>query len=247
MANMERLDCVVVGAGKFIETALDEVYHDKSSSMLIKLCAGWYGLGAAKQYHCTQPTRSLAILEAEDSLGGTWSDHRLYPGLKSNNLLGTYEYPDFPMDTETFGVKTDEHIPGPVINKYLKAYAARFGIAELIRSQTKVLVAEHQEGPDHADGGWVLTVSTVGQQETKLYARHLVLATGRTSDPFLPHFAGQETFGGKIFHGRDFARNSDTVKTAKAVTIFGASKSGWDAVYAYASAGVKVNWIIRRM
>lgn len=203
---------------------------------------GWYGLGAAKQYHCTQPKQSLALLESEASLGGTWADHRLYPGLKSNNLHGTYEYPDFPMDTETFGVKTNEHIPAPVINKYLKAYADAFDITDKVRLQTKVLIAEHQDGED---GGWILTVADSNQQESKLYARRLILATGRTSDPFLPHFAGQETFGGRVFHGKQFLKNRDTLDTAKAVTIFGASKSGWDAVYAYATAGVKVNWIIR--
>ena len=81
----------------------------------------------------------------------------------------------------------------------------------------------------------------------KLFTRRLSLATGRTSDPFLPHFAGQEDFGGRIFHGKQFLENRDTLQTAKAVTVFGASKSAWDAVYAYATAGVQVNWIIRRM
>ncbi|KAK4897564.1 hypothetical protein LTR27_004708 [Elasticomyces elasticus] len=214
---MEYLDCVVVGSG-------------------------WYGLAAAKQYHCTQPERSLAVLDSEASLGGTWADHRLYPGLKSNNLLGSFEYPDFPMDTETFGVKTHEHIPAPVVNRYLKAYAAKFGIADFVRLQTKVSVAEHQ---DTAEGGWILTLVNAKRQKSKLFTRRLILATGRTSDPFLPHFAGQETFGGRLFHGKQFLENRDTLQTAKAVTIFGASKTAWDAVYAYATTGVKVNWIIR--
>jgi cation diffusion facilitator CzcD-associated flavoprotein CzcO len=216
----------------------------KFADRSLRARTGWYGLAAAKQYHCTQPEKSLAVLDSEASLGGTWADHRLYPGLKSNNLLGTYEYPDFPMDTETFGVKVNEHIPGPVINRYLKAYADKFGIADFVRLQTKVSVAEHR---DTTEGGWVLTVVDEKQQESKLFARRLILATGRTSDPFLPHFAGQETFGGRVFHGKQFLENRDTLQTAKAVTVFGASKSAWDAVYAYATAGVKVNWIIRRM
>ncbi|KAM0721941.1 hypothetical protein Q7P37_002867 [Cladosporium fusiforme] len=214
---MEELDCVVVGAG-------------------------WYGLGAAKQFHCTQPQRSLAVLDSEESLGGTWADHRLYPGLKSNNLLGSFEYPDFPMDTKTFGVKENEHIPAPVVNNYLKAYAENFGIRDLIRLGTKVLVAEHQ---DTDEGGWILTIANSEQHESKLFARRLILATGRTSDAFLPHFAGQETFGGKVFHTKHFMQNGGLLQTAKAVTVFGGSKSAWDAVYAFATAGVKVNWIIR--
>ncbi|KAI1385183.1 FAD/NAD(P)-binding domain-containing protein [Hypoxylon trugodes] len=215
--TMEKYDCVVVGAG-------------------------WYGLAAAKQFHCTQPECSLAVFDSQSSLGGTWADDRLYPGLKSNNLLGTFEYPDFPMDTPTFGVKTGEHMPGEVINNYLKAYAARFGITNMIRLNTKVLVAEHQ---DTVEGGWMLTVAPPGQPPIKVFARRAIFATGLTSEPFLPHFAGQETFGGRIFHGKQFKQNSDTLETAKRVTIFGATKFAWDAVYAYATAGVKVDWVIR--
>ncbi|KAK3385718.1 hypothetical protein B0H63DRAFT_186939 [Podospora didyma] len=215
---MESIDCVVVGAG-------------------------WYGLGAAKQYHCTQPTASLAVFDTESTLGGIWSEDRLYPLLKSNNQLGTYEFPDFPMDTARFGVKTREHIPGEVVHEYLKAYAAEFGIADKIRFNTKVVSAEHQ---DTADGGWILTVAnTKHGGTTRIFARRLIIATGLNSEPFMPHFKGQETFGGKIFHSKEFKQHSDTLKTAKSVTIFGATKFGWDAVYAYTMAGVKVNWIIR--
>lgn len=171
-----------------------------------------------------------------------WADERLYPDLKSNNLLGTFEYPDFPMDSATFGVNPGEHIPGEVINTYLKAYAEKFGIARLVRLESKVVVAEHQ---DTDEGGWILTVAHPDQDRTKLYARRLIIASGLTSEAFLPHFSGQETFGGRIFHGKHFLQNSDTLKTAKSVTIFGGTKFAWDAVYSYATAGVKVNWVIR--
>lgn len=204
--------------------------------------AGWYGLGAAKQFHCTQPEASLVIFDAQASLGGTWAESRLYPGLKSNNLLGMFEYPDFPMDSETFGIYPRQHIPGSTINKYIQAYAAKFGIADKVRPRHKVRTAEHQET---AEGGWVLTVANGAGEESRVFARHLVIATGLTSEPWLPHFEGQESFGGRIFHGKDFQSNADTLKTAKAVTIFGSTKFAWDAAYAYATAGVKVNWIVR--
>lgn len=176
-------------------------------------------------------------------MGGTWADHRIYPGLKSNNLWGTYEYPDFPMDSATFGVTTDEHIPGDVINTYLKAYAAKFEITDKIRLRSKVTVAEHQ---DRRAGGWLLTIVDEEQQcKTSVFTRRLIIATGLTSEPFLPHFAGQEDFGGRVFHSKDFLKYSDTLQTAKSVTVFGGTKFAWDAVYAYAMAGVEVNWVIR--
>ncbi|KAI0098857.1 hypothetical protein GGR51DRAFT_421316 [Nemania sp. FL0031] len=214
---MEDFDCVVVGAG-------------------------WYGLAAARQFHYTQPDRSLAIFDAQLSLGGTWAKERLYPGLKSNNLLGTYEYPGFPMTSDKFDVRPGEHIKGAALHSYLKAYAEHNGIAELIRLNHTVVSAEHQNTDE---GGWILTIATPSKGERKVFARQLIIATGLTSNAFLPHFEGQEEFGGKIFHGKHFQQNSDTLKTATAVTIFGATKFAWDAVYAYATAGVKVNWVIR--
>lgn len=207
---------------------------------------GLYGLAAAKTYRQLHPDKSLAILELASSLGGVWAKHRLYPGLKSNNMLGTYEYPDFPMDTDTFGVKPGEHIPGTVLHEYLTKYSEKFDILDKIRCGSEVVCAEHQEG---SEGGWILTVqktSAPASSETKILARKLIVATGLTSEAFLPDFAGQETFGVPIFHGnKDFPQHADTIDTAKTVTVFGGTKSAWDAVYAYATKGVKVNWVIR--
>lgn len=215
---MEKIDCAVVGAGMF-------------------------GLAAAKQYLCIHgPDCSLAVFDSQPTLGGTWADHRLYPGLKSNNLLGSLEYPDFPMDTATFGVKSGQHIPGDVINRYFNAYVDSFGLRRFLRFSTKVISAEHQD--DAAEGGWILTVDGP-EKGGKVFARRLIIATGLTSEAFLPHFDGQESFGGRIFHGKHFMQNSDTLKTARSVTIFGGTKFAWDAVYAYMTAGVKVDWVIR--
>ncbi len=55
----------------------------------------------------------------------------------------------------------------------------------------------------------------------------------------------KRTSKGKIFHSKHFRQNSDTLQTGKSVTVLGGSKFAWDAVYAYATAGVHVNWVIR--
>ncbi|KZL72561.1 flavin-binding monooxygenase-like protein [Colletotrichum tofieldiae] len=203
--------------------------------------AGWYGLAAAKTHHQLHPENSLALFEQASSAGGVWAEHRLYPGLKSNNMLGTYEYPDFPMDPESFGILPGQHIPGQVLHDYLTKYAETFGIFDKIRFQHKLLSAEHQK-----DGGWVLTVlNGKDGREFRVLAKKLVIATGLTSEAFLPNFEGQETFGAPIFHGKDFLQHADTLDSAKSVTVFGGTKSAWDLVYAYATKGVKVNWVIR--
>lgn len=208
---------------------------------LVVVGAGMFGLAAGKTAYQLDPSKSLAILDSGSSLGGVWSKERLYPGLKSNNMLGTYEYPDFPMDLETYGVKPSQHMSGEVMHKYLSNYAEKFGIVNKIRLNSVVVSAEHQSG---AEGGWVLTVQN-GSTQSQIFARKLIIACGLTSEPFLPHIEGQEDFGVPIFHSKDFLKYADTIDSAKSVTVFGATKSGWDVVYAYASKGVKVNWVIR--
>lgn len=166
--EMDHYDCVVIGAGALHPPGSSVAFALRPSQT--RVCNNYWSQFA----HLEQPDRmlrscrrqaislalprnSLAILESETSLGGSFADHRLYPGLKSNNLLGTFEYGDFPMNSDEFGVKPGEHIPGEVINRYLKMYAKEFGIAELIQFDTKVLSARAPGytrrglGPD---GGW---------------------------------------------------------------------------------------------
>ncbi|EJT73105.1 hypothetical protein GGTG_09955 [Gaeumannomyces tritici R3-111a-1] len=202
--------------------------------------AGFAGLASAKASLQLHPERSLVVLEAAPTVGGVWAAHRLFDGLRTNNMLGTYEYPDFPMDTATFGVKPGEHIPGRVVHKYLNAYAAKFGVADKIRCGWDVVSAEHQED----EGGWRLTVAAAGGTK-KILARRLVVATGLTSEPFMPHIEGQETYGNPIFHRMSSEEDEGLLTKAKNFTVFGGTKSAWDAVYAAATKGVQVDWIIR--
>jgi cation diffusion facilitator CzcD-associated flavoprotein CzcO len=146
------------------------------------------------------------------------------------------------MDPKTFGIKPGQYIPGEVTNAYLKAYVDKFNLGPCLRLRTKITVAEHH---DTAEGGWTLTVVNGEGHEYKVFARRLIVATGLTSEPFMPHFDGQEEFGGRIFHSKYFKQNRDTLETSKAVTVYGGTKFGWDAAYSYAMAGVEVNWVIR--
>ncbi|KAK3988494.1 hypothetical protein QBC44DRAFT_268679 [Cladorrhinum sp. PSN332] len=211
---------------------------------LVVVGAGIYGLCAAKTFHQLNEDKSIIILDADSTLGGVWAKDRLYPELRANNMLGTYEFPDFPMDTETFGVKPGDHIPGHVMHRYLSKYAERFGIIDKIRYRTKVVVAEHQDGTD-SERGWNLTISVEnGVSEERIFAQKLIVATGLTSEAFLPIFKGEEDFEAPIFHTKDLHfRAGDAVKCP---TVFGGTKSAWDAVYSYAIKGIKVNWVIRK-
>lgn len=148
------------------------------------------------------------------------------------------------MTTKRFGVRPKEHVPGAVLHEYMEAYAQEFGINKCVRLRTKVVSAEHL-----TEGGWVLEVRDSGDEAARLVkvsTQRLILATGLTSEPFMPHIQGQDDYNRPIFHIKDLQKHKDTIDTGKRVTVFGGNKSAWDAVYAYGTHGVQVDWIIRR-
>lgn len=182
------------------------------------------------------------VLEAQSTIGGVWSQERHYPDLKSNNMLGTYEYSDFPMDSETYGVKSGQHIPGHVVHRYLSDYAKKTGVFSRTKLNTKVLeISKASDGE-----GWIL--KTDNNDLLSISTRKLVIATGLTSTPFIPSFTGAEAFAksGLLIHSRDFNKHTDRLFTkTSSVTVLGGSKSAWDVAYACATRDVPVNLVIR--
>ena len=111
-------------------------------------------MAAAKTYIEVDPSEIVVVLESAETLRGVWAEHRLYPGLMTNNMLGTYEYSDFPMDEASFGVKPGEHIPGHVVHKYLHAYAKKFDVYRRIRFRSKADTVGKQDV-----GGWLISIA----------------------------------------------------------------------------------------
>ncbi|KAL4929511.1 flavin-containing monooxygenase [Aspergillus undulatus] len=206
---------------------------------LVVVGAGWFGLSAAKHYIQLHPNERTVVLESASTCGGTWGADRLYPGLKSNNMVGSYEYPDFPMSEEVYGVKPDTHIPAATMHRYLTDYAHHFGVFGRVQFNTTVKTVE--PGPDD---GWTLTIDS-GFGPSTLRTKRLVLATGLTSLPNMPSYTGQKSFNGPVFHARDFHRKADTLTTCKRVVVVGGAKSAFDVSYAYVQAGVQVDLVIR--
>ncbi|KAH6877192.1 putative dimethylaniline monooxygenase [Thelonectria olida] len=209
---------------------------------LVVIGAGWYGLAAAKTYIELHPGENVLVIEAEGSCGGTWSKDRLYPGLKSNNLRGSYEYPDLPMSEDVYGVKPGQHIPAAVLHRYLTDFSKKFGVFERTRFNTKVDAIEATES-----GGWNIHVSpTSGGASETVTAKKLIVATGLTSQPNMPKYTGEETFTPTLIHAKDFCKHSSAVGTCKKAVVVGAGKSAFDCAYIFATDGdAQVDLIIR--
>lgn len=206
---------------------------------MVVIGAGWFGLAAAKTYIELHPKESVVVLEAESSCGGTWSENRLYAGLKSNNLHGSYEYPDFPMVPENYGITHDDHIPGQVLHRYLTDFAKKFGVFSRTRFNTRVETLEPT-----SDGGWTIVTESSGKKET-IRTKKVIVATGLTSQPNFPVYPGAETFNAPYFHAKEFCRQGETIKTSKRAVVVGGAKSAMDVAFAYADKGVEVDMVIR--
>ncbi|KAK7211207.1 hypothetical protein V2G26_018385 [Clonostachys chloroleuca] len=206
--------------------------------------AGWHGLAMAKTYREALPDAKMLIFDGAQSVGGTWAKERLYPGLKTNNLLGTYEFSDFPMSPERFDVKPNQHIPGHAVHEYLVQSCEHFSLTSLIRLRRKVESAELME-----DGSWKLRLdSTESGREVEsciMIAGKIVVATGLTSEPFIPTFTGQENFNQGLFHAKDLRSHVKEIENATNVAVLGGNKSAWDTCFFAAKAGAHVHMIMR--
>ncbi|RJE25980.1 Flavin-binding monooxygenase [Aspergillus sclerotialis] len=211
----------------------------KEKNDLIVVGAGWFGLAAAKHYIQLHPSDRVAVVESASSCGGTWAEHRLYPGLKSNNMVGSYEYPDFPMSEAIYGVKPNDHIPAATLHQYLTDYAKHFDVFNRIAFNSSVDTIEKER-----DSGWRVHILSK-QGPAVIETKRLVLATGLTSLPNIPTYPGQESFNAPFFHAKDFCSRADTLASSKNVTVIGGAKSAYDVSFAYVQAGVTVDLIIR--
>jgi cation diffusion facilitator CzcD-associated flavoprotein CzcO len=202
---------------------------------------GWFGLSAAKSYIELHPTESVLVIDAASSFGGTWSAERLYPGLKSNNLWGSYEYPDFPMLESVYGVREGQHIPAVILHKYLTDFAKHFGVSGRTRLNTKL-----EEIEPSSTGGWLIRVTTANGTAETVESKRLVLATGLTSQPNIPVYEGADSFKPPFFHAKDFCARKDTVANSQTAVVVGGGKSAYDIAYAFATEGnATVHLIIR--
>src|SRR5437867_12153085 len=107
--------------------------------------AGLSGIAAAYHLQAACPGRSYAILEARDSIGGTWDLFR-YPGIRSDSDMYTLGYSFRPWT----GAKAIAD--GPSILEYVRQTAKDSGIDRNIRFHHRVKGAQWST----ADSPWTV-------------------------------------------------------------------------------------------
>lgn len=171
--------------------------------------AGLSGVGAAHHLQKNCPSKSFAILEARDAIGGTWDLFR-YPGIRSDSDMFTLGYGFNPWQEAK--VIAD----GPSIKSYVNATAKEYGIDRHIRFSTRVETIDF----DRRKGRWTVTAKT-REGEKRFTCDFLWMCSGyyRYSEGYTPEFPGVDKFRGRIVHPQKWPENFDY--SGKKVVVIG--------------------------
>lgn len=197
--------------------------------------AGLSGIGAACHLKRKAKTKSYAILEARDAIGGTWDLFR-YPGIRSDSDMSTFGYNFSPWRESK--VLAD----GASIRRYVNATAESNGVIPHIRFGRKVLRAEWSS--DKAL--WTVTAHNAESGVDEIYtARFLIAATGYYSYDagFTPEFPGRAKFKGTVVHPQQWPENLDYA--GKKVVVIGSGATAITLVPSMAAGGAEVTMLQR--
>ncbi|KAI0262584.1 FAD/NAD-P-binding domain-containing protein [Gloeopeniophorella convolvens] len=197
---------------------------------------------------------SVEVLTRDKSVGGVWSQERIYPSLQTNSVHGEFRFSAMPMREPDDSAKTGGRLSGTDVHQYLDKFAQKF-LKDKIRFGTEILKIRRGE-----QQGWDVLVrdTEVGAERTLHYAR-IVLCTGGSSNPRYPKLlspadAQAAGFSGPVLHTMHFSSQIDglleAVKPVKSdgdadapIIVVGGGKSALDAATYLANEGRPVTLV----
>jgi monooxygenase len=163
--------------------------------------AGLSGIGAAYHLQKSCPTKTYAILEGRERLGGTWDLFR-YPGIRSDSDMYTLGYSFRPW------TNPKAIADGDAILDYVRETAETNGIDRHIRYSHRVLRARWST--EHAR--WTVEVRDGASGDTReLTCSFLFMCAGYYDYDagYTPDFEGMDRFGGRIVHPQQWSEDVD--------------------------------------
>ncbi|HYP49061.1 MAG TPA: NAD(P)/FAD-dependent oxidoreductase, partial [Thermoleophilaceae bacterium] len=197
--------------------------------------AGLSGIGAACHLREKCPGKSFAILEARESLGGTWDLFR-YPGIRSDSDMFTLGYSFRPWE------EAKAIADGPSILSYIRETARDHGVEQAIRFNHRVVAADWSS----ADAHWVVTAERTDTGESVRFScGFLFVCSGyyRYDEGFTPSFDGVERFKGEIVHPQHWPQDLDY--RGKRVVVIGSGSTAVTLIPAMAEQAAHVTMLQR--
>jgi monooxygenase len=197
--------------------------------------AGLSGIGAAHHLQERSPGRSYAILEARDTIGGTWDLFR-YPGIRSDSDMHTLGYRFRPWTA------AKSIADGESILDYVRDTAREAGIDRKIRFGHRVIGAEWSS----EEARWTVTAERASDGATVTIVCKFMLACSgyyRYDEGYTPEFAGLESFGGTVIHPQHWPEDADCA--GKRVVVIGSGATAMTLVPALAEDAAQVTMLQR--
>lgn len=155
------------------------------------------------------------VIEKNPGVGGTWWENT-YPGARVDVGNHFYCYSFEPADhwTEFFAQQ-------PELQAYFDAVMRKHDVHHNVRFSTTVVSATW----DETTQSWSVAIRNPDGSEETLTARAVISAVGQLNQPFIPEFAGAQSFTGPAFHTARWDHSVDL--TDRDVVMIGAGASGF--------------------
>ncbi|KAM7275685.1 hypothetical protein ACFE04_017551 [Oxalis oulophora] len=177
------------------------------------------------------------ILEREDCFGSLWKKSA-YDRLHLHLPKQFCNLPHMP-----FPSSYPTYVPKNKLIEYLDDYASHFNINP--RYHRSVEHATY----DELNKKWIVKAKNVTTGDIEVYVgRFLVVASGETTDPFIPQVDGLDTFNGQIIHSTKYKNAKpycDHNNNSKHVLVVGSGNSGMEIALDLANHGAKTSIVIR--
>jgi monooxygenase len=199
------------------------------------LGAGLSGIGAACHLQTLCPQKSFAILEARESIGGTWDLFR-YPGIRSDSDMFTLGYSFRPW------LETKALAEGDSILRYIRDTARDHHVDEHIHFGQRAVRAEFSS----ADARWTVEAHHPDTGAVTFFTCDFLYAcTGyyRYDEGYTPRFPGLERFAGRFVHAQHWPEDLDCAE--QRVVVIGSGATAVTLVPALAEQGAQVTMLQR--
>ncbi|KAL5701453.1 indole-3-pyruvate monooxygenase [Ranunculus cassubicifolius] len=169
------------------------------------------------------------LIEREDCVASLWkkkSYDRLHLHLPKQ--FCQLPHMPFPKDFPTY-------VPKNQFIQYLDDYVEHFDVKPLYNRLVESATF---------DGKWHVEVKNMSSKKVEEYkAKFLVVATGETSDVYIPRVEGLDNFNGKILHSTEY--KSGEVYRNQNVLVVGFGNSGMEIALDLANFGAKTSIVVR--
>jgi monooxygenase len=190
---------------------------------------GLSGVGAAVHLVTRCPGKTYAILEARESMGGTWDLFR-YPGIRSDSDMHTLGYSFKPWR------HAKAIADGPAILEYVKETAAEYRVADHVRYRHRATRAVWS----NEDATWTVDAVRGDGETVRFTCGFLLMCAGYYSyrEGFTPEFAGRDDYRGIVVHPQQWPETLDY--RGKRVVVIGSGATAMTLVPALAKDASQV-------